>query len=65
MDVRATQLRQQIEQTRAALATTLHRRERRVSRRVAAVPEQAVIGPGRSRTNTTATRRGVRDKPIP
>jgi hypothetical protein len=45
MDAQATQLRQQIEQARAALAATLDLLERHVSRRVAAVLEQAVIGP--------------------
>jgi hypothetical protein len=45
MDVQATQLRQQIEQTRAALATKLDLLERHVSRKGAAVLEQAVIGP--------------------
>src|SRR2546430_7597069 len=48
MDVQTTQLRQQIEQTGAAMAATLDLLERHVSRRVAATLEEAVIGPVRS-----------------
>jgi hypothetical protein len=48
MDAQTTQLRQQITQTRAAMAATLDLLERRVSQKVAATVEQAVIGPVRS-----------------
>jgi membrane protein len=54
MDVQTTQLRQQIEQTRAAMAATLDLLERHVSGRVAAILEQAVIGPARSMQATVA-----------
>jgi membrane protein len=48
MDAQTTQLRQQITQTRAAMAATLDLLEQRVSQKVAATVEQAVIGPVRS-----------------
>jgi membrane protein len=48
MDAQTAQLRQQIEQTRAAMAATLDRLEQHVSQRVAATLEHTVIGPVRS-----------------
>jgi membrane protein len=54
MDVQTTQLRQQSEQTRAAMAATLDLLERHVSGRIVATLEQAVIGPARSVHATVA-----------